>query len=76
MMRLMTRWWFWLILFPFVLGSAGMLFMPGSEVVENPDFSFYARWGQFIGAALAMGTTVFIFVSAIILVWRLRRGDN
>jgi len=53
-----------------------MLFMPGSEVVENPDFSFYARWGQFIGAALAMGTTVFIFVSAIILVWRLRRGDN
>ncbi|WP_127746992.1 hypothetical protein [Parasedimentitalea marina] len=72
----MTRWWFWLILFPFVLGSAGMLFMPGSEVVENPDFSFYARWGQFIGAAIPMGITGFVFVVSIKFVSRLRRGNS
>jgi len=53
-----------------------MLFMPGPEVVENPDFGFYARWGQFIGAAIPMGITGFVFVVAIKFVSRRRRGDN
>ena len=73
-LRLMTRWWFLLILIPFVLGSVGMLLTYGAEVVEAPDV--YALWGQFIGAAIPLGITGFAFVWAIKFVSRRRRGDG
>ncbi|WP_371168470.1 hypothetical protein [Aliiroseovarius sp. 2305UL8-7] len=65
-MRIVMRWWFLLLVLPFVVGSAVFWLLVEPALADN--VSIPAVWGQVVGISMPLGIAAFALVTMVRLV--------